>query len=35
MFYGDDIDFLRHHKRTIKNVQEGLNEIINSDKQSK
>ena len=34
MFYKDDIDFLRFHKRTTNNVHEELQELINSAKQT-
>ena len=34
MFYKDDIDFLRFHKRTTNNVHEALQELINSAKQT-
>lgn len=34
MFYKDDIDFLRFHKRTTKNVHEGLQQLIDSAKQT-
>lgn len=34
MFYKDDIDFLRFHKRTTNNVHEELQDLINSAKQT-
>ena len=34
IFYKDDIDFLRFHKRTTRNVHEALQELINSAKQT-
>jgi len=32
LFYKDDLDFLRFHKRTTKNVHEELQDLINSAK---
>lgn len=32
-FYGDDVDFLRFHKRTTQNVLNVLQELIDSNKQ--
>jgi hypothetical protein len=34
LFYKDDLDFLRFHKRTTKNVHEELQDLINSAKQT-
>ena len=34
MFYKDDVEFLRFHKRTTNNVHEELQELINSAKQT-
>lgn len=34
IFYKDDIDFLRFHKRTTNNVHEALQDLINSAKQT-
>ena len=34
LFYKDDLDFLRFHKRTTKNVHEELQSLINSAKQT-
>jgi hypothetical protein len=28
--YGEDIDFLRHHKRTGRNIQDTLQELLES-----
>ena len=33
MFYGDDVEFVRHHKRTSNNVHETLQELLDSQKQ--
>jgi len=32
-FYGDDVDFMRFHKRTTENVRRALQELIDSSKQ--
>jgi hypothetical protein len=32
LFYRDDLDFLKFHKRTTKNVHEELQELIHSAK---
>ena len=31
-FYGDDVDFMRFHKRTTENVFNTLTELIESQK---
>jgi hypothetical protein len=34
-FYeNDDLDFIRHHKRTTRNFMEVLEELIHSEKQT-
>jgi hypothetical protein len=33
-FYGEDTDFMRFHKRTKQNMQETLQELIQSSKQT-
>jgi len=32
--YGKDIEFVRHHKRTVRNFKEKIQEIIDSSKQT-
>ena len=32
--YADDLEFVRHHKRTTRNFQEGLQAILDSSKQT-
>lgn len=34
MFYKDDVEFMRFHKRTSKNVHETLSELLESSKQA-
>lgn len=34
MFYKDDVDFMRFHKRTTKNVHDALQDLLESSKQA-